>query len=254
MIRPAVLVPLLLLLLPACRGGAPAPGPYLDTELVALAAFDRPPFGYLGEDELPRGLEVELVTELVARMGRTVVWRRHPVGELPARLARGEGHLAALSRGVDPEAARELLETRPYFSTDLVVLVRDGSGEPLGLHQLAGLPVAAAPGSHAARVLRQALPESRPILIHAEHELVDRLLGRRIDGIVLDRLAARRLVDQGLPVSILAPRLAHERFTLLLPASRPRLHREVDRHLRDLEREGLLDRLREAYGLDPLTR
>lgn len=254
------MLPKVLLLLPllvacaACRAREPGPNPFSDAELIVLSDFAHPPFAYLGAADEPRGFEVELVEELAARMGRTAVWRRHPFHELIERIEAGEGHLVAATIGINPERASTAYFSRPYCVTDLVVLVRAGAGEPLGLHQLSGRPVAAAPGTHAAYVLRQALPDSLAVLAETERERVDRLLGGQIDAIVLDRRAADRLRDQGLPVTILGPRLAREEYALVFPGQRPRLRQEVDRHLRAMDREGVLARLRQEYELDAANR
>ena len=245
----------LALLLAGCRSKAePGQSPFPDTDLIVLSDLEHPPFAFLGAEDEPRGLEVELVEELAARMNRDVVWRRHPFKELLPRIQAGEAHLVAATIGINPERAQRVAFSRPYFTTDLVVVVRRGAGEPIGLHELAGKQVAAEPGTNAAYVLRHALPESLPALVDAEREMIDDLLGGRIAGIVLDRRQADRLLEAGLPITILGPRLAKEEYALVLPVDRPRLRQEIDRHLRDLEKEGFLARLKEAYALEEAFR
>lgn len=238
------------LALGACRSKEPGPSPFPDLELLVLSDLDHPPFAYLGEAGEPRGFEVDLVEELAARVGRTVTWIRHPFGELLARLAAGEGHLVAATLAINPERAARFAFTRPYFESDLVAVARQGAGEPMALHQLAGRRVGAPTGTHAAYIVRRVLPEALPVPAAAERQLVDRLLAGELDALVLERRAAQRLVALGLPVAVLEPRLDRERYALALSPERPRLRAELDRHLADLEREGLLAELAARYALD----
>jgi glutamine transport system substrate-binding protein len=234
------------LTLAGCRAAQPA-----DVPLWVASDLDNPPFAEVGADGEPRGRDVEMIVELARRLGRPVQWRRLPFEALLPAVERGEVDLVCATLGITPERQGRVRFTKPYFETDLRVVVRAGPGEPRSLAELAGRRVGAGSGTTSERALLRALPESIALVGGSKDKTIaERLASGELDGYVLDGPNAAALVSASTGrLESLEPALESERYALALPLSASRLTAELDQHLADMRREGFLLLLDARYGL-----
>jgi ABC-type amino acid transport substrate-binding protein len=229
-----------------CR--APAP---LAPALVVASDLDNPPFAELAEDGTPRGRDVEMMNELARRLGRPLEWRRQPFDRLLASVAAGEVDLVCATLGITPERRQLVRFSRPYYLTELAVVVRAGPGEPKGFTDLQGRRVGASPGTTSERALGLRLPEALPDTNSPKGvSVTERLLSAELDAFILDGPNANALVENSTGRLVRLPEaLESESYALALPPDAAELTRQVDRILADLEREGYLLLLDTRYGL-----
>lgn len=234
------------LVLAACRSNDGAVVP-----LVVASDLDNPPFAEVGADGEPRGRDVEMVVELARRLGRPLVWRRLPFGDLLPAAERGDVDLVCATLGITPERQGRVRFSKPYFETDLRVVVRAGPGEPKALAELDGRRIGAGSGTTSERALLRTLTASVAVVGGSKDKsIAERLASGDLDGYVLDGPNAAALVGASTGrLESLDPALESERYALALPLSAAQLTAELDQHLADMRREGFLLLLDARYGL-----
>jgi len=214
--------------------------------LIAASDLDHPPFAFVDAAGEPRGFEVELVEELGSALGRKVVWRRLPFGELLDAAAAGEVDLVAATLGVTPERARRVLFSRPYFHTHIALVAAAGS--PFDRPEdLAGRRVAFAAGTTAEDAVRRALPAALPVALDKGESPAAVLASGRAEAVAVDgpdvALLARGGAVAGLPFD-----LADEDYALAFPPGAEALVAEIDRLLEAWDADGRLWRSWSAHA------
>ena len=230
----------------AAPAGDPAPVP-----LRIASDLDNPPFAWVDGDGIARGRDVEMMDELSRRIGRPLAWVRMPFDELLTSVARGHVDGACATLGITPERAESVDFTRPYFATELAVVVRRGPGEPASFADLAGRRVGAGTGTTAERAVRRRLPGATPV---AESKSglqgVARLASREVDALVMDAPAADALVARAPGALARLPGgLDTEDYAIALPKGRDALRSALDAALQAVTREGLRARWNARHGL-----
>lgn len=224
--------------------------PSLETpKLVVVSDLANPPFALLDESGVPAGRDVEMMREVALRLGAELVWRRIDFDELLDAVEAGEADLACATLGITAERAQRVRFTRPYFETEIAVVVRAGEGleEP---EQLEGSRVYAGAGTTSQRAVLDRLPEALGVWEAKDASSSELLLDGAVDAAVMDGPNADALVEgsegrlERLPVD-----LDRERYALAVDPERRDLVRQLDTILEDLEREGFLLLLDVRAGL-----
>jgi len=233
----------LLLLISGCA--APA-------SITVVSDLDNRPFAWVDEAGVPRGRDVEMMELLAERIGRPLVWRREPFDRLLPLVESGEADLVCATLGITPERAERVAFTRPYFHTEIAVVVRSGDGEPRTLSDLGGKRVSGAVGTTSERAVRTRLLYAKGVFENKTGSGTgERLLVGEIDAAVMDGPAADALVaGSGGRLARLEQTLDGEHYALALPLGHADLAKALDRALEHLERTGVLAALNASYGLD----
>ncbi|MEZ5977853.1 MAG: ABC transporter substrate-binding protein [Planctomycetota bacterium] len=241
-------VALVLLLLPL---GACASTELDDDLLVVASDLDNPPFASVDGEGRPQGRDVEMTALLAERMGVRVEWRRMPFERLIDAVAEGEVDAAVATLGTTPERAERVLFTKPYYETEIVVVVSTRPGAPRRLSALEGGTLVGGVGTTSERAIR---------LVYGDDAFVpgtkdgasaaELVLDGSVDGAVMDAPNARALVEQvGPTLRILDEPLAMEHYSIAVRPNAPHLREELDRALAELDADKVLDRLDREFGL-----
>ncbi len=221
--------------------------------LVVASDLENPPFALVGDDGEPRGRDVEMMVALGRLLDRPLRWERMPFDRLLDSVERGHVDVVCATLGVTPERAERVAFTRPYFDTEIVAVVRVGSGEPRSLDELGGRRVTAGLGTTSERAVRRRIPGAH-LELGAKSELttLERLVLGEIDAAVMDGPNADALVAQGGgSLTRIAEALDHERYALALPRGETVLRDQLDEALAELQARGVLASLDQVYGLVP---
>jgi polar amino acid transport system substrate-binding protein len=126
---------------------APPPALARAGKITYCAALSAPPLGYLDENAKPRGVNVDLGTEIAVRLGLKAEWRIVPFkGIIPALLAQQCD--AILSQLFDKPERREVIGFVDYMYSSEALLVRAGNPRRVhALDDLSGLKVAVNTGT-----------------------------------------------------------------------------------------------------------
>jgi polar amino acid transport system substrate-binding protein len=193
------------------------------------------------------GAEVELMEAVAAELGLKAVFVQNTWDGLIPGLERGDYDVAVNAIEITPERRRQVLFSRPYFSTYEQLAVRRGRTDVQGLEDLVGLRVGTYKGA-----LAQTLLEARglrPVLYEAIDPLYRDLGFGRLDAVLLDHPIA---LYAGAPlpdVQFVGGPIGRLDYGMALSKSRSELLTRLNAALDALEARGELRRLWERWGL-----
>ena len=231
-------------LLAACNSTGPEQG-----SLVVVSDLENPPFARVDLAGRPAGRDVEMLTEVAKRLGLHLDWKRMPFGELIQLVEAGEADLACATLGISPERAKRVRFSRPYFETEIAVVVRAGEGITEA-EQLSAARVYAGAGTTSQVAVAQSIPDAVGVFESEGVPTEELLLEGMVDAAVMDGPNADALVEgsegrlQRLPTD-----LARERYALAVDPSQELLAERIDQVLDDMERDGFLLLLDVSHGL-----
>jgi len=165
--------------------------------VIVVGDFANPPFSSWNEAREPVGIEVEILNMAGEALGRPIEWRELTFAEMLPAVEDKTAHIAASTIGITEERARRVRFTESYHRTELSVVVRTGAGEPVGLAELSGVPVGAGRATTSEDAVRRSLPEAT-LVVERKDDVTfgEMLLAGTLAAIVMDRPAAKRLVDE----------------------------------------------------------
>ncbi|HZM00093.1 MAG TPA: ABC transporter substrate-binding protein [Planctomycetota bacterium] len=221
--------------------------------IVVGSDLDNAPFAYRDAQGQAAGRDVDMMIAIAHMLDRELVWKHLDFAELLPAAEAGRVDVVCATLGVTPERSRRVAFTRPYFSTELVVLVREDPSAPSSLRELEARKVAAAPGTTSQRAVEQLLPEAIGVFETAapgQPSSLERLLAGEVDALVLDGPAAdAALAAQPGKLRRLPGLFTPEHYALALPKDRSALRDQIDDCLRTLQVGGSLQRWNGMYGL-----
>lgn len=199
-----------------CAGtgtGRSSAGAGTDT-IVVYSDMLNPPFSSWDDAGKAVGLEVDLIAEAAAQLGRDVEWVERPFRDLLPAAAEGEADIAASTIGITEERARSVAFSLPYHWTEIVAVVRAGKSAPTSLGDLAGRKVGAGRGTTSETAIAARLPQAIAVLDRPDDVTFDEMLADgSIDAMVLDAPAAERMIAAAdVTLRRLAEPLGHERY------------------------------------------
>jgi ABC-type amino acid transport substrate-binding protein len=233
---------LLLVVLAACSSTPP---------IVVGSDLDNAPFAYIDASGQAAGRDVDMMVQIAHMLDRELVWKRMEFDELLPAAEAGRVDVVCATLGVTPERSQRVEFSRPYFSTELVVLVREAEGAPSDLRMLARKRVAAGPGTTSERAVKLLLADAEGVFDgEAKGPLIERLLSGEVDAVVLDGPAAQAAMqEQPGQLRRLPGLFTPESYALALPKNRGALRDQIDECLRTLQLSGSLERWNGRYGL-----
>lgn len=208
-----------------------------------------PPFAWVDDAGIERGRDVEMMQWLADRAWLRLEWVRMPFEELLDAVAEGRVDVVCATLGVTPERAERVDFTRPYFVTELRVVVPTGSAR--SLDDLTGRRVGAGAGTTSERAVRAKLPNVVGVFENKTgHPTAQRLLEGELAAAVMDGPAAAAMTaDSQGRLEILPYVLDEERYSLAVDPDRPGLRDALDAALRDADREGHAATWNKSHGL-----
>lgn len=223
--------------------GAPRP-------LVVVSDIDNAPFAYMDESGTPNGFEPALVAAVGECLGRPIRWERMPFERLLDAVASGQADMACATLGITPERRQKVLFSRPYFETELLVLVRAEPDAANTLSELADRRVLASAATTSERAVRMHLPRAVGVFDKTEQTAAERLRSGDVDAIVMDGPAAEDVLAREPGVfRRLIQRLGRERYAMAVPPTAKQLKADIDRCLEEISTSGRLFELATAHGV-----
>lgn len=238
-------------LLASCGTTAP-----LTTPAPLRVATDQtnPPFANVPvEGQPPVGFEVELARELARRLERPLVFARMDFDRILPTVESSEADLALATIGWTEERAARLGFTRPYYSTQILALVRTGEEEPRTVDDLRGLALSAGAGTTSQlAAVANGLGDDLVEAGAKDSPVVERLLSGALDAAIMDGPDALDFVAE-YPgrLAVIEQALASERYSIGVRPDDVELLEQVDGLLDELEAEGWLAGRALEFGLDP---
>ncbi len=228
--------------------------------IVAGTSADLPPFtfrepGENGTDRL-RGLDIELLDEVAARLRATVEWKDMKAGDLPGALEDRAIDVAVGDMVENPDLAAKVAFTEPYLVSPEVVVAKKGLAIAIAdLAQLAGHRVGVEAGSPEESYCRAELvgggtmAETGLSSYPEPSDAIEELLAGRVDLAFVDASVASAALESGEVVKLLETRLPHEPV-IAVARGQADLVARLNEIIDTLRQEGFLERLANKYGVD----
>ena len=223
--------------------------------IVVGSDLDNAPFAYMDKDGKAAGRDVDMMIAIAHMLDRELVWKRIAFDDLLPAAQSGRVDVVCATLGVTPERGQWVDFSRPYFRTELVVLVRQAPDAPATLGELEARKVAASPGTTSQRAVARLLPSSVGVFEPDRQRTdVQRLLDGEVDAIVMDGPAAEAAMAANAGKLRRIPGLfTPEDYALAMPKDRGALRTQIDECLRTLQLSGNLDTWNGKYGLKEIS-
>jgi polar amino acid transport system substrate-binding protein len=223
--------------------------------IVVGSDLDNVPFAYMDKDGKAAGRDVDMMIAIAHMLDRELVWKRMEFDQLLPAAESGRVDVVCATLGVTPERSAQVDFSRPYFKTELVVLVREAPGQPESLRDLVAKKVAASPGTTSQRAISRLLPDAVGVFApDRERTDMQRLLEGEVDAIVMDGPAAEAaMAAQPGKLRRIPGLFTPEDYALAMPKNRDALRSQIDDCLRTLQISGNLEVFNGKYGLREIS-
>jgi polar amino acid transport system substrate-binding protein len=224
--------------------------------IVVGSDLDNAPFAYMDKDGKAAGRDVDMMIAIAHMLDRELVWKRIEFDQLLPAAESGRVDVVCATLGVTPERSAQVDFSRPYFKTELVVLVREAPDAPASMRELEARKVAASSGTTSERAVARLLPEAVGVFEPdaAGRSGVERLLAGEVDAVVMDGPAAQAaMAAQPGKLRRLPGLFTPEDYALALPKNRDALRSQIDECLLTLQLSGNLERWNGKYGLKEIS-
>ena len=210
-----------------------------------------PPFDLLEADGSFVGYDVDLASELGARLGVEVEFVDIFFDGLYDALLSGRVDLIISALPHDRLLTQDVAYSYSYFNAGQVLTVPQGDDRIGGIEDLAGLRVAVELGSAAHQEARRLNQRERLALVlvtlRTPEEVIDALVEGQADAAIYDGIAARQMLSQGKPFKIVDGPLTDEPYVIAMRLDSPLLLDKVNEMLVALREEGFLTQLEEKW-------
>lgn len=215
-----------------------------------------PPFAWLDRDGAPVGYEVELAEHIAAQIGVRAQISNIAFDSLYDALQAGRVDIIISELTYDERRTRDVIYSPPYFDGGQLLIARALTEEGRGceiehLSQLLhGRRVAVEWGSAGDMQVRQlqGKPARYFVLPYpSAEESLAALVSGEADVAIVDAVSAHQFMATHPNQLRMVCHLTHEPYVIATSARSPRLAEAIRAALETLQREGVLDRLRERW-------
>lgn len=206
------------------------------------------PFHLINETGQPTGFDIELARAIARQAGFAPEVIVLSYDDLFSGLGAKTHDIVAATTGITPEREQLYLFTQPYFETCQVAVVRNGPHEPTRLNDLRGTRVGAAGSGTSMRAMqsidgKHVNLEDGTGVQSLEEGSIDAWIVDEFDGIAAARESGGRLTVVPEPVAL-------EYYGFVLARDRRDLKARLDHSLAELEKSGVLAKLRAEFGIE----
>lgn len=241
------------ILLSACAGlPAATPTPTVSGPKIRVGVdASLPPFEFEGSapDEVV-GFDVDLIKEIAARAGLQIELVKVGYNTLMPFVVRCDLDAGISAIPAADWAGQPVDFSDPYYSTGLVVLVKQGNITLTGREALAGMQVGTQAGSLGQTILTQ--DRSIQSLTYDNYYLaVQQLAGGHIDAVLADRPRAQSFVDvKRNDLKIVGDDFGQVDYAIATCRQKPELNKQINAGLAQVKEDGTLEKLARQWKVD----
>ncbi|TNC73323.1 ABC transporter substrate-binding protein [Rubellimicrobium roseum] len=207
-----------------------------------------PPWQNQNEDGTFEGFEVDIVTEIASRMGRTVEIQPYDFRALFVATASGRADMVISSLTITDERLEAQSFTQPYVEGALGIGTREGAGID-SLDDLNGKVVGAIATSFGETYLKEHEADAGYAELRSYDTVANMLTdlqNGRIEAVVNDEVGLRYAFQQMQGLTVGGAIQTGELFAMMMPKDSPLLE-EVNGHISDMKSDGTMARLYESW-------
>lgn len=218
-------------------------------EALRVGAYPaNPPWQNQNEDGTFEGFEVDIVTEIANRMGRSVEIQPYDFRALFVATASGRADMVISSLTITDERLETQSFTQPYVEGALGIGTREGAGID-SLDDLAGKTVGAIATSFGEAYVKEREAEIGYGELRSYDTVANMLTdlqNGRVDAVVNDEVGLRYAFQQMSGLTVGGTVQTGELFAMMMPKDSPLLE-EVNGHISDMKTDGTMARLYEKW-------
>jgi polar amino acid transport system substrate-binding protein len=207
---------------------------------------------FFDENNLPAGIDIDIVTEIARRLGVKVVIKQYDWDALFLAVKNGEIDLAISSITITQERAQEMLFSVPYFNGGQVVLVRADNSVINSQNDLMGKKVGVQKNTTSYDVAIKLTDPSLVTLYDSwENDIlpggiIADLKDEKTEVVLADYIQAVDSVKDP-SLKIVGEPFTQEYYGIATKLERVTLIKEVDIILREMKRDGTLENIKNKW-------
>ncbi|HEY63094.1 MAG TPA: amino acid ABC transporter substrate-binding protein [Caldilineae bacterium] len=208
-----------------------------------------PPFESTGPDGELIGFDVDLARAIAVRWGVEVRFELIGFDGLLDSVWAGQVDSVISAYPLQPQYARDVGYSIPYFEAGVVLVAREGSGIE-GIEDLRGRRVAVEWGSEGdvqARKLARRLGDLSIVPLESPDLAVGAVVDGQADAALVDGVTAALAIGRGDPLMIVGEPLSPAPYVIVTHVRAHALLAAINQALEDLKAEGVLDELRARW-------
>jgi len=214
---------------------------------VLLIGSDIPyvPFEY-GDPPNYKGFDMDLMREVTKRLGVKMQVQKTPFDTIFRDLAQGRFDMVVSSVTITPERDKIVDFSLPYFDANQSLMVKKGSGIH-SLGDLKGKRVGVQIGGTGEHYVDTKLPDVTKRTYDVIGDTFNALAAGQVDGVVNDFPSSKFAERQYSTLEVVKTIPTDEKYGLVFPQSSDPLRQRVNTILRELKRDGTLDRMYQKW-------
>lgn len=216
--------------------------------LVVGTSADFPPFEFMKNSEII-GFDIDLIKAIAEKLNMKVEIKDMQFYALIPSLENGDINVAIAGMAETEERARKIDFSKPYYFNKFALLVKGeyDSNNPIK----SGMKIGVQAGTVMHQWIKNYSVDVNVMTMDRNLELVENLKNQRIDGILLDEISAKDIMQnnptEGL--SIVSLNSVHDDGISIGVKNNSPLLDGINKALTELEENGKLDELKKKWGL-----
>lgn len=162
-----------------------------DQQVKIGIKHDQPLFGFLDDQGVPQGFDVEIARIIASELGieeEGIEWVHAPSGKREELLVAGEVDLIVATYSISDLRKEEVDFAGPYYVAGQSLLTRTDDASIASVTDLAGKKVCSVDGSTSARTVRALAPEADLVLYSDYSDCLGPLRDERVDVVTTDNV------------------------------------------------------------------
>ena len=152
---------------------------------------DQPLFGYLDDEGVPQGFDVEVARIIASELGveeQGIDWVQAPSSEREELLVAGDVDFVVATYSISDLRKEEVDFAGPYYVAGQSLLTRTDDASISSVTDLAGKQVCSVEGSTSARTVKSMAPEANLVLYADYGDCLGPLRDKRVDVVTTDNV------------------------------------------------------------------
>ncbi len=220
-----------------------------ESTIIVGTAAEFPPFEYIHNDQIV-GFDIDLIQEIVRRLGKRMVLKDMPFTTLIPQLQNGS--IAVIAAGISPtpERAQLVLFTKPYLETDPLVVVTLAKNPIHSLADLKNKVVLVNEGFSAERYM-STVPDIDLKRLPTVSDAFLSLMSKRADAFVVAANNIKPFFKQYNKddFSLFTIPETNEQTVFAISKLHPVLAEQIETVLTQLQQEGFVDQLKKKWDI-----
>jgi len=231
---------MLSIMLVACNGEGGGSDGRPTLTMATNAEF--PPFEFINDAGQYDGFDVELARAIADYLDMRLVIDNMAFDAVLVAVETGVADVAIAAITITPERAQSVAFTMPYFETDLVAIVMEGS-DITSTEQLAEARIVVQLGTTSDLWADLNLPNASITRLQSPPDTIPELRTGRADAIIIDREVANQFISDASDLVVLDEELGREVYGMAIALDNTELLDKINGALESLKTSGEYDRI-----------